>query len=73
MDAKTNQPKASSGMGSYPILSLCNCLSHLYHTVLSVQPSIEQAELDARQKNHKTMRLRGGGAGKVLFAIFFSK
>ncbi|KAF8531262.1 hypothetical protein JB92DRAFT_2692598, partial [Gautieria morchelliformis] len=31
---------------------------------LSVQPSIEQAQLEAQQKTHKTMRLRGGGAGK---------
>ncbi|KIJ25240.1 hypothetical protein M422DRAFT_237156 [Sphaerobolus stellatus SS14] len=37
--------------------------------VLSVQPSIEQAEVEARQQKHqhKTMRLRGGGAAKDCF------
>ncbi|KIJ54353.1 hypothetical protein M422DRAFT_241601 [Sphaerobolus stellatus SS14] len=46
----TVQPKATSGM------------------MLSVQPSIEQAEVEARQQKHgkmSTLRLRGGGAGKV--------
>lgn len=63
------QPKPSSGMSELVLQVVYFSSLTLLTTVLSVQPSIEQAELEtsrqAAHKHHRSMRLRGGGAARV--------